>query len=177
MWVYYLKYTLLIYKGLSIQIIVMIHEIFTYHDFQCDIEIVIGDEQIGIEENLQRSVYINRKEKIVLARFFNKKQEHKAEKTGDYVYISLDYGFMNIKIKFVEEYPYHQETPQMNHSVAFISGFLDERFFTDENMVKKAVYFVWDSIFRLLPKEYRDVAFYYHISMTKTTNHIEYTGE
>ncbi|MCU0439914.1 MAG: hypothetical protein MUC49_18675 [Raineya sp.] len=172
-----LKYTLLIYKELLIQIIAMIHEKFIYNNFESDVEIIISDEQIDVEDNPQRSVYINRKEKIVLARFFNKNQEHKAEKTGDYVYISPDYGFMNIKIKFVEEYPYYQETPQMNHSVAFISGFLDEKFFIDENMVKKAVYFVWDNIFGLLPKEYRDVAFYYHISMTKTTNHIEYTGE
>jgi hypothetical protein len=155
----------------------MIFEKFIYNDFSCDIEIVIGDEQVNIEDNIQRSVYINRKEKLVLVRFFNKNQEHKAEKIGDYVYITPDYGFMNIKIKFVEEYPYYQETPQMNHSVAFISGFLDESFFVHEDMIREVVYFVWDSIFTFLPKEFRDAGFYYHISMTKTTNHIEYTGE
>jgi hypothetical protein len=145
---------------------------FTYQDFSCEVALLEGAEMTEFEENNDYTRGYVRKEKLFMARFYARQREHKAEKIGDYVAVSPSYGYISAKIKTAEISHYTQEgvlERQYEQGGGLISGFLDERVFTSKEMVSAAVNFLIDMV--------GDVGYYYHISLVKTTDFVEYNGE
>jgi hypothetical protein len=145
---------------------------FTYQNFSCEVALLEGEEVIENEENIDYTICYARKEKLFMARFYARSKERKVERMRDYVYVNPSYGYISIKIKTVEISNYTQEgvlENQQQESVSLVSGFLDERVFTSEEMVKVAVYFLIDLI--------GDNGYYYNLSLVKTVSFVEYNGE
>lgn len=145
---------------------------FTYQDFSCEVALLEGAEVVEYEENSDYTVCYARKEKLRMVRFYARNKEQKGETIGNYVYVNPSYGYISIKDKTVKISNYTQEgvlESQHQESGGLISGFLDERVFTSEEMVKAAVYFLIDLI--------GDNGYYYNLSLVKTVSFVEYNGE
>ncbi len=96
-------------------------------------------------------------EKSFIIKFFNREREHKAHEIIDYVFVDPGFGYICLKFKGED---------------ALLSGFLDERIFTDDSIIKAAIRYV-ESL-----SPFSDLAYIPHnIMKIKCTGSVEYNGE
>ncbi|WNR42929.1 hypothetical protein [Paenibacillus roseipurpureus] len=101
-------------------------------------------------------LFLNDRNTVV--RFYDKKSEQHEDEIINLVHVHPGHGYLCLKYK--------------GKDTALLSGFLDESFFKNDEIVQAAI----DFIENILP-DVKNRYVPYHISLIKKTSFVEYNGE
>lgn len=93
----------------------------------------------------------------VVVRFYNQEREHQEPEIVNLVVVDPGYGYLCLKFK---------------GNAGLLSGFLDERFFSEDELIHQAIEFVES----LSPRS-KSAYIPHHVDRVKPTTFVEYNGE
>lgn len=93
----------------------------------------------------------------VMVRFYDRAKEQSEEEITDLVLVDSGYGFLCLKYK---------------GDGGLLSGYLDKKFFSSEEMVDAAI-----SLLEKISPQAQNIYLPYHIDLVELTNYVEYNGE
>ncbi len=149
------------------------HETFIYKTFSCDVDFFVVDEMFGFDAI---DIDIPHNPLHITARFYDVSGVHVTKDVHDLVAAEKSFGTITLEIR--------SRNNDLGE-VGFVSGYLDARVFTTQEMVNSAVYFVEDYLPFLmiqggnveLMQKARGVGFYHHICLFERVGVVEYSGK